>query len=178
MWDTCIHIRYFKTPYGELILGGFGGRLCLCDWRFRSKRDSVDRRIQTGLQAGYTEGESDVTEAAILQLEAYFRQQSEIFDLPVLLVGTDFQKKVWSELMKIPYAHTETYYGLSVKLGNPLGIRAIAKANADNALAIIVPCHRVIGSGGKMTGYAGGIRVKRQLLTLEGCQIDTQQELF
>ena len=95
-----------------------------------------------------------------------------------MLVGTDFQKKVWNELMKIPYSQTETYSGLSLKMGNPAAIRAIAHANAGNALAIIVPCHRVIGSGGKMTGYAGGIRVKRQLLALEGCQIDTQQELF
>ena len=92
------------------------------------------------------------------------RQQ---FDLPLLMMGTPFQKQVWTQLRKIPFGETRTYKEQSEQLGNLRAIRAVASANGRNQLAIVIPCHRVIGTDGKLTGYAGGIERKRALLELE-----------
>jgi methylated-DNA-[protein]-cysteine S-methyltransferase len=173
-----IHIQSFHTDFGELILGGFESRLCLCDWHYRKSREAVDARLRKFLQADFSEEADQVTTLARLQLEEYFDGRRKAFDLPLLLVGTDFQKRVWEELLKIPYGKTLTYTQLSGRLNNPLGIRAIAAANGANALSIIVPCHRIIGAKGEMVGYAGGTRAKEKLLQLEQSSGMHQFELF
>jgi len=173
-----IRVQYFKTAYGEIILGSFRGSLCLADWRYRKMRVSIDRRITTVLDAGFVEESSAVIEETKLQLTQYFRAERKSFDIPILLVGTDFQKKVWNELLKIPYGETESYLGLSKKLNNVKAIRAVASANGANAISILVPCHRIVGSNGKLVGYAGGLKTKKKLLELEGSLIANQLELF
>lgn len=162
-----IIIEYFKTPAGELILGAYHERLCLCDWRYRKMRAIIDKRIWEGLEASYEDGESIITQNAKRQLEEYFSGDRIYFDVPLLMVGTSFQKTVWNELMKIPFGKTESYLGLSRKIGNEKAIRSVAAANGANAISIIVPCHRIIGSDGKLTGYGGGLQAKRKLLQLE-----------
>jgi methylated-DNA-[protein]-cysteine S-methyltransferase len=162
-----IHTSVFKSVYGELILGSFDEQLCLCDWRYRKMRASIDQRIQTGLQAEYMPGESEVLEETRRQMEQYFGAERKAFDLPLLMVGSDFQKQVWNELLGVPFGKTESYAGLSRKLGNIKAIRAVAAANGANAISIIVPCHRILGSDGSLTGYAGGIQTKRKLLRHE-----------
>jgi methylated-DNA-[protein]-cysteine S-methyltransferase len=101
------------------------------------------------------------------QIDEYFNGKRKIFDLPLDLQGTDFQKRVWSELLKIPFGKTISYKELSIRLGNIKAIRAVAAANGANPVSIIVPCHRVIGSDGSMTGYAGGLWRKKWLLEFE-----------
>lgn len=113
---------------------------------------------------------------AVEQIEAYFRGELKEFNFKVKLEGTDFQKRVWSALMEIPYGKTQSYMELSKRLGDAKAIRAVASANGRNPLWIVIPCHRVIGSDGSLTGYAGGISRKRWLLEHEG--ILTQQRLF
>ena len=140
-------------------------------------RKVIDERIKKGLVADYQEENSEVTDMTISQLEEYFSGKREVFTIPLLLEGTDFQKNVWEELMKIPFGKTETYLGLSKNLGNELAIRAVASANGANAISIIVPCHRIIGSKGDLVGYAGGIAAKKNLLQLEGFGGE-QLELF
>ena len=135
----------------------------------------MDRRIQDGLKASLVEAGSLIIEKCKEQLLEYFNGERKDFDLPVLLVGSEFQKGVWESLMEIPYGKTVSYISLSRKLGDEKAIRAVARANGENALAIIVPCHRVLGSDGSLTGYAGGLRVKKKLLQLEGASL--QQEL-
>lgn len=162
-----ISIQYYKTPFGELIVGSYKDELCLCDWRYRRMRNTIDNRIQKGLNAEYIEEESTVIKEAIGQLEAYSKGQLTDFDLPLNMVGTDFQKRVWEALMQIPYGQTETYLGLSQKLGDEKAVRAVASANGANAIAVIIPCHRIIGSDGKLVGYAGGLTIKKKLLQLE-----------
>ena len=162
-----IQTTYYKTPLGELIIGSLNQQLCLCDWRYRKMRDSIDKRIQSGLQAVYEEGESDIVEETKVQLSQYFNGERQEFDLPILLVGSEFQKQVWNELLRIPFGETESYAGLSKKLGNIEVIRAVASANGANAISIIVPCHRILGSDGSLTGYAGGLETKKKLLLLE-----------
>ena len=162
-----ITIKYFKTPVGELILGTFDNKLCLADWRYRKMRTAIDKRIMTGLDTEYIEGDSDIIEQAKDQLTDYFSGERTEFDIPLLLIGTDFQKSVWNSLRLIPYGKTDTYMGLSKKLNNVKAIRAVAGANGANAISIIIPCHRIIGSDGSLVGYAGGLRAKQKLLELE-----------
>lgn len=171
-----IYTGYFKTDYGELIVGSFEHKLCLCDWRYRKMRSSIDQRIQAGLGALYVEEESEIINKTRKQLSAYFAGEQTTFDLPLLMVGSEFQKKVWRLLLEIPYGKTESYLGLSKKLGDEKAIRAVASANGANAISIVVPCHRIIGSKGNLSGYAGGLATKRKLLHLEKAL--AQGELF
>jgi len=102
------------------------------------------------------------------QLKEYFAGTRKEFDVPLDIEGTDFQKRVWEELRKIPYGKTISYKSLSEKLGSVKAIRAVGKANGQNPVAIIIPCHRVIGADGSLVGYAGGKAIKEKLLHLEG----------
>ncbi len=174
-----INIQYIKTPLGEMILGSFEERLCLCDWRYRKRRESVDRRIREGLNAEFLEKETSITEKTHQQIREYLDGDRKIFEIPLLMVGTDFQKNVWEELLKIPFGGRETYAGLSRKLTNEKAIRAVAAANGANAIALLIPCHRIVGSGGKLLGYAGGLQAKKKLLQLETDENSPRQmELF
>lgn len=165
--DQHIAIYNYQSPMGELILGSYNDALILCDWKYRNMRQTIDARIQKGLSALYIEQETDIIVETMGQLKAYFRGERKAFDLPLQPVGTDFQLKVWQALMQIPYGETVSYIQLSKSLGNEKAIRAVASANGSNAISIIIPCHRVIGSDGKLTGYAGGLNTKRKLLLLE-----------
>ena len=112
------------------------------------------------------------------QLDEYFAGQRQEFTLAIKPKGTDFQQKVWQELLLIPYGTTVSYQEVANRLGDPKSIRAAARANGQNPIAIIIPCHRVIGTHGEMTGYAGGIQRKKDLLTLEGADVMNQMNLF
>jgi methylated-DNA-[protein]-cysteine S-methyltransferase len=105
---------------------------------------------------------------AATQLEAYFRGERRQFSLPVDMHGTEFQKAVWQALMTIPYGETWSYAQLASVIGRPKAVRAVGSANGKNPISIIVPCHRVIGANGTLTGYAGGVERKAELLRLEG----------
>jgi methylated-DNA-[protein]-cysteine S-methyltransferase len=176
--EKTITIEHYKTPLGELILGSYDEKLCLCDWRFRKMRTAIDNRLISLIDAEFTEGHSPVLEETKHQLSQYFKQERTEFDLPLLLVGSDFQKSVWEALLTIPYGKTETYLGLSKILNNEQAIRAVAAANGANAISIVVPCHRIIGSNGKLVGYAGGLPVKKKLLELENKDQGSQLSLF
>lgn len=105
------------------------------------------------------------------QLDAYFRGELREFDLPLAPRGTPFQQRVWDELRRVPYGGTVTYRELAARVGRPAAARAAGRANATNPLPVVIPCHRVVGVDGSLTGYAGGIHFKRALLTLEGAAI-------
>jgi len=104
---------------------------------------------------------------AVSQLEEYFSGQRREFTVPLEFAGTEFQCRVWSELKKIPYGETVSYAELARRIGNPAAVRAVAAAVGANPISIFVPCHRVVGSDGSLTGYAGGLDAKRLLLDLE-----------
>ena len=162
-----ISFQYYQSDFGEFKLASFEGKLCICDWRYRKQRSRIDTRIQQGLQTAFIEKDSPIIQKAIHQLEEYFQGVRKAFDIPLLRIGTDFQKSIWEELLKIPYGRTITYLDLAHKINNPDSIRAVASANAANALSIFIPCHRVIGSDGSLSGYAGGLTAKKKLLDLE-----------
>jgi len=159
--------QYFHSPVGELTLGTFDGYLCLCDWRHRDKRTAIDQRITTTLQAEYRTGNDAVLSLATQQLHEYFSSNRQHFDIPLLMTGSPFQKKVWQALMQIPFGKTLSYLQLAENIGNAKAVRAVANANGANAMSIFIPCHRIIGSSGQLVGYAGGMNAKQALLDLE-----------
>ncbi|MFJ6466741.1 methylated-DNA--[protein]-cysteine S-methyltransferase [Streptomyces sp. NPDC091387] len=115
---------------------------------------------------------------AIRQLDAYFAGELREFDLPLALDGTPFQRTVWAELQRIPYGETRSYGELAEILGKPGASRAVGLANGKNPVGVIVPCHRVIGASGSLTGYGGGLDRKQRLLAFENGTRDTVQALF
>jgi methylated-DNA-[protein]-cysteine S-methyltransferase len=122
------------------------------------------------LDPGWHEDASALRES-IRQLRAYFAGEIETFDLQLAPAGTPFQLKVWDELLTIPYGKTVSYGELAKRIGNPNASRAVGLANGSNPIPIIIPCHRVIGSNGKLTGYGGGLPIKEKLLALEKRQL-------
>jgi len=162
-----IKIQVFKHPYTEIVLGAFEGKLCLCDFRYRKMRSVVDARIQAGLNATFVEKNDPLLELTKNQLNEYFMGTRSTFDIPLLPVGTIFQKEVWHALLQIPYGQTTSYLGLATTINNPGAVRAVGSANGANGLAIVIPCHRVINSNGGLGGFGGGIPLKQRLLRLE-----------
>ena len=178
MSENQILIKSWKSPVGELILGSIDDKLCLCDWKYRKLRDQVDSRIKEALNASFIEEESSVILKTISQLKEYFDGTRETFDIPLRLAGTPFQVSVWKSLLRVNYGYTESYLGLATIFGKAEAIRAVASANGANAISILIPCHRIIGKNGKLTGYAGGINAKKDLLLLEGAISPPQTSLF
>ncbi|MEW9077431.1 methylated-DNA--[protein]-cysteine S-methyltransferase [Terrisporobacter glycolicus] len=115
--------------------------------------------------------ETDLIKECFKQLKEYFEGNRRKFDLPLETRGTEFQKKVWDELLKIPYGETKSYKDIAIAIGNEKACRAIGMANNKNHIPIIIPCHRVIGSNGKLVGYAGGLNVKEKLLNIENLDV-------
>lgn len=167
MKTKTIQIQYYQSPCGELILGSFEDKLCMCDWINEERRTQVDKRIQKALNASYETINSEVITKTMIQLDEYFSRTRTIFNIPLLFVGTEFQKIVWNELVNIPYGTTISYAKLAQSIDHPKAIRAVASSNGANSISILVPCHRVIGSNHTLTGYAGGLTAKRKLLDLE-----------
>lgn len=162
-----IETRQYETPCGVLLLGSFGDKLCLCDWQVEKRRDHVDKRLKRILRAEFEEGTSEVIGQAVRELDEFFAGKRRTFDVPLLFAGTDFQKTVWNELLKIPFGKTVSYSEIAQRVGLPKAVRAVANANGANSMSIFVPCHRVIGSDRSLTGYGGGLAAKQMLLELE-----------
>lgn len=152
----------FKTPLGYAILEG--------------DENGLSRVFVTNEKMDLSESPSEHLLEAEKQLKEYFFGNRQTFDLKINPEGTEFQQKIWQLLMEIPFGRTTSYQGLSKDFGNTKAIRAVAAANGKNPLWIIVPCHRVIGSDGSLTGYAGGLWRKKWLLEHE--QPQKQQSLF
>jgi methylated-DNA-[protein]-cysteine S-methyltransferase len=162
-----INIQFYKTQQTEFILGSFDKKLCLLDFHYRKMRAAVDQRLKKGLEAEFVEQDDATLQAARVQIEDYFCGTRKLFDIPLLMVGSDFQKTVWQALLEIPYGETSSYLQLSKRIGNAKAVRAVAAANGANAISLIIPCHRIIGSNGALVGYGGGLPLKKRLLHLE-----------
>lgn len=156
-----------ETPIGEMDILATDKGICLLEFDVRIDLQDEIVSLEKYFEARISLGENRHTLEIKRQLREYFARERKIFSVPTVLVGTDFQKKVWAELKKVPFGQTRTYKEQSEQLGDVKAIRAVAKANGSNKIAIVIPCHRIIGSDGKLTGYAGGIERKRFLLNLE-----------
>lgn len=164
-----LQVRTVDSPVGPLTLAGQDGRL-------RHLR-MVDQTYEPSHE-GWERDDSAFNDA-VAQLAEYFAGDLVEFDLDLDLIGTEFQRKVWAALTTIPYGETRTYGEIARHIGSPLGAsRAVGLANGHNPIGIIVPCHRVIGANGSLTGYGGGLNRKRQLLDMERDQIAPVATLF
>lgn len=162
-----INIQYYKTNVGEFILGSSNQKLCLLDYRYRKTRKRIDNRLQKGLMANYIEKDDSVLSETRSQLDEYLGGARHDFTIPLLMVGSEFQKSVWEALLNVPYGATSTYSGIAKNINNIKAVRAVANANGANSISVIIPCHRIIGLNGELVGYAGGLPVKKKLLNLE-----------
>lgn len=166
MTDTTVHYVLFDSPVGALAIAAAADGLRHIE--FPSNRHPVDRAHWRAADAD-THADIHATLAATgTQLGEYFAGTREAFDLPLAPQGTPFQQRVWMTLARIPYGATWTYLDLAVALGNPNATRAVGAANGRNPLPIVLPCHRVIGADGSLTGFGGGLPTKEALLRLEG----------
>ena len=167
--DPILYTQVFPSPAGDLLLGECEGALCLCDWLIDpSRREAMARRMQKGLHAIFQSGETPLLQEARTQLNQYFEGERQTFTLPLRLVGTSFQQEVWEALRKISYGKCCSYAAVAQQIGRPKAVRAVANAIGANPLSLFIPCHRVIGKSGDLTGYAGGLAAKRWLLAHEG----------
>lgn len=165
--DDKLIVSVYDSPCGSLVLGSVGEGLCLCDWRSRRNAGLLIAGLQRFFGAEISEGSSAVIVEASRQLDEYFALERRQFDMSLLFAGTPFQKAVWQALSEIPYGSTDSYAGLARRIGHPKAVRAVANAIGANALSVFIPCHRVVGTDGSLTGYAGGLEAKHYLLKLE-----------
>lgn len=163
---------YFDSPIGRILL--VGNSTALSHIHFVDGRHPLEPGVDWQI-------DEEPFHEAIAQLQAYFEGNLKTFALPLQLEGTDFQIEVWHALQEIPYGKTVSYADIAKRISRPKAVRAVGAANGQNPIAIIVPCHRVIGSNGSLTGYGGGLKNKEALLALEQGRIAslvTQQSLF
>ena len=153
--------RFIESPVGQLKLIAKGPCLAAILWE-----NDRPNRVLLGHMS--EDQGSAILDQAERQLAEYFAGTRNSFDLELDFHGTEFQKKVWHALLTIPFGETRSYLDIAIQIGNPAAVRAVGAANGKNPISIVAPCHRVIGSSGALTGFAGGLAAKELLLTLEG----------
>jgi methylated-DNA-[protein]-cysteine S-methyltransferase len=164
------YVSYLETVIGKITIVSFAGKLCMIE--FENNKDaltSIEQRLKKFTSSVQIE-ESNIEPVIVetkRQLTEYFSGERRSFDLPLLTIGTPFQKSVWGKLKQIPYGVTKTYKDIAIEVGNEKAVRAVGGANNKNAIPIVIPCHRVIGTNSKLTGFAGGLDVKEKLLEIE-----------
>jgi AraC family transcriptional regulator of adaptative response/methylated-DNA-[protein]-cysteine methyltransferase len=156
-----------ETPLGEMIAGATDDGICLLEFSDRRMLPTEYKDLARYLKTTIQEGDHRHFITVRDQLKEYFDGTRKEFSVPLVTPGTPFQQAVWKELINIPYGSTLSYQEQSVALGKPGSVRAVANANGMNRISIIIPCHRVIGSDGHLTGYGGGIKRKKWLLDHE-----------
>ena len=162
-----INFIYWRSPCGVLMIASLNEQLVTSDWVDGWHHKAILNRFNKLIGLPFVEGSSRVIEDAIHQLEEYFRKERHGFDLPLTLIGTDFQKDVWHALQTIPYGSCPTYADIAHAIGKPKAVRAVGGAVGQNPFSIIIPCHRVVGANRSLTGYGGGLEAKKYLLALE-----------
>ena len=164
---TLVKLKRLTTPLGPVFAGANDDGLCLLEFTDRKSLDKQITRLRRVLGAEFVVGEHIILAKLGKQLDEYFCGTRKEFSIPLNMAGTEFQRQAWRELHAIPYGETRSYQQQAERIGNPKAVRAVARANAQNAIAILLPCHRVVGKNGKLTGYAGGLWRKQHLLALE-----------
>ena len=165
------------TPIGEMVAAATRTHLVLFEFSRRHMFPLQLQRLQAAVGTELIPGESPIIAQLRRELDEYFRGARREFTVPLYAPGTPFQMRVWNELLRIPAGTTTTYSRVATAIGHPNAVRAVARANGDNRIAILIPCHRVIGSDGSLTGYGGGLSRKKKLLDLEARATELQLDL-
>ncbi|MHA2170719.1 MAG: methylated-DNA--[protein]-cysteine S-methyltransferase [Candidatus Kariarchaeaceae archaeon] len=169
--------KFLETPLGKMIAGVSEKGCCLLEFEDRRSLPAILRNLQAKHQAELVEGESPIIDQIETEINEYFIGQRVGFDIPLDIQGTSFQRKVWENLLQIPYGKTKSYGEIANLANNPKAVRAVGSANGANNIAIVIPCHRVIRSDGNLQGYGGGLWRKKKLLSLESdCLVNADQE--
>jgi len=165
--EGSIWINRVATPLGSMVMGVSDQGLCLLEFAERRMLDTQLKRLRDKLGRVFLPGDHPLMPTVKSQLDAYFDGGLQSFTIPLHISGTGFQESVWQALLAIPYGETRSYSGIAEVIGQPDAVRAVGRANGDNRVAIVVPCHRVVGAHGELTGYGGGLWRKEYLLALE-----------
>ena len=161
-----LFVYIYDSPCGPLLLGESSNAITHCDW-LDGKHHKKLTQLCSSPAVQYGDVPSPLLTEAVRQIEGYFRGERREFDLPLATEGTPFQQRVWAALRTVPYGETLTYSELASRLGCPKAVRAVANAVGANPISILIPCHRIVGKNGGLTGYAGGLEAKKLLLQLE-----------
>ncbi|MCL7971779.1 MAG: methylated-DNA--[protein]-cysteine S-methyltransferase [marine benthic group bacterium] len=162
-----LQVTRVLTPLGPMIAGGTDEALYFFEFSDRRRLERQLDRLRARLDCTLVPGGNLLLERTAAEVAAYFAGSLQRFSVPLVAPGTDFQQSVWEELRNIPFGETRSYADVARAIGRPTAVRAVARANGDNRMAIFIPCHRVVGSDGRLTGYGGGLWRKQHLLDLE-----------
>ena len=173
---TLVQVTRLATPLGPMIAGATEEHVVLLEFADRRMLPTQFARLEKRLGAVFAPSTNGLLRRLDEQLRAYFAGRLVRFDLPLAYPGTEFQRTVWRRLLEIPIGTTASYAEIARAIGRPKAVRAVARANGENRLGILIPCHRVIGSDGRLTGYGGGLWRKRRLLELENAFPDSNAE--
>jgi AraC family transcriptional regulator, regulatory protein of adaptative response / methylated-DNA-[protein]-cysteine methyltransferase len=165
--DFPLYLTFIDSPVGKLIGGATAKAVVLLEFTDDAPRETVIETLARRFERPVSEATNPHLMLLEMELAGYFAGMLRQFSVPVAYEGSPFQREVWGELLKIPYGKTRSYQDLANALGMPNATRAVGHANGQNHIAIVIPCHRVVNSGGALGGYAGGLWRKRYLLDLE-----------
>ena len=158
-----------KTSIGVMVFGSTENGLCLLDFKYRQSFPKIVSRIKSYFGEN-TYGTTDIIELAEKELKLYLEGKLKSFTTPLDLRGSEFQLKVWRALLQLKYGESVSYMDIANQINHPEAVRAVTNANGQNGIAVMIPCHRVIGSDGSLTGYGGGLPIKKKLLKMEGAK--------
>jgi AraC family transcriptional regulator of adaptative response/methylated-DNA-[protein]-cysteine methyltransferase len=164
---------YLDSPLGDMIAGTREAGVCFLEWHDRGGVDRIRARVEKRYRLPLSEGEHPHLLLLANELRAYFDGRLKSFTVPIAVSGTAFEQETWRRLLEIPYGQTRSYGEMAALLGKPGGARAVGRANGANYLAIVIPCHRVIETGGGLGGYGGKLWRKKKLLYLEAGATDS-----
>ena len=165
--ESSIWINRVATPLGSMIMGVSDNGLCLLEFAERRMLDTQLKRLRQRMGRVFLPGDHPLMQQVKNELDAYFAGELREFTVPLQAPGTEFQESVWSQLKDIPYGEMRSYADIADAMGQASAVRAVGRANGDNRVSIIIPCHRVVGSDGELTGYGGGLWRKEYLLAME-----------
>jgi AraC family transcriptional regulator of adaptative response/methylated-DNA-[protein]-cysteine methyltransferase len=165
--SQCVLLSWIRSPLGPLVAGATSEGVCLLEFSDRRMLEAQFAAVRKLFQAPLAPGTNDHLAALEGQLAEYFAGRLRSFTVPLVYPGTDFQRRVWEQLLAIPYGQTRSYVDIARAVGQPKGVRAVGRTNGLNRIAIVIPCHRVVNKSGALGGYGGGLRRKQFLLDLE-----------
>lgn len=163
----CVFLSWMRSPLGPLVAGATAEGVCLLEFSDRRMLEAQLAAVPKLFGAPLVPGSNEHLKLLQVELASYFAGRSKSSSVPVIYPGTPFQRRVWEQLLAIPYGETRSYQELAVALGDPKAVRAVGRANGLNRIAILIPCHRVVNKNGELGGYGGGLRRKQYLLDLE-----------
>ena len=163
----CVLLSWLRSPLGPLVAGATAEGICLLEFTDRRMLETQFKTVRKRFDLPVVPGSNEHLQRLQVELEEYFGGMRQSFSVPLVFPGTPFQQQVWNELLKIPYGQTRSYQELAAAVGLPQAVRAVGRANGQNRIAVLIPCHRVINKNGALCGYGGGLARKQFLLDLE-----------